>query len=268
MVAARVEKSRAEVEDLFSKYRLSEALMAVYKLFWDEFSAWYLEMIKPAYGSPIDRQTYELTLSYFDSLLRLLHPFMPFITEELWQNICERKQGETIMLAQLEGFGEVDEALLSEAEHLKQIITAVRNIRQQRNIPQKEQMELQVVAAGRSQGSLSSAARDLVVKLSNLGNISEVTQKSANSASFIIGTTEYAVPLDAFINVEEEIRKLEADLKYQEGFLAGVMKKLSNERFVQNAKPEVVAMERKKQADAESRIAALKESIAALTLPQ
>ncbi len=257
---ALLAKTAGQVADLFTKYRLSEALMAVYKLFWDEFSSWYLEMIKPQYGCPIDRTTYEQTLTFFDSLLKLLHPFMPFITEELWQNLYERRQGETIMLAQLGSFGEPDETIIGEVEHLKAVITGVRNIRQQRNIPQKEQLELQVL----SDEAFSAEATEVITKLSNLSSIVAVEQKAANSASFIVGVTEYAVPLDAFINVEEELRKLEADLKYQEGFLAGVMKKLSNERFVQNAKPEVVAMERKKQADAESRIAALKESIKAL----
>ena len=258
--AAQLQNTAAEVADLFGKYRLSEALMAVYKLFWDEFSSWYLEMIKPAYGSPIDRQTYEQTLSFFDSLLKLLHPFMPFITEELWQNLYERKQGETIMLAQLSEPEAFDSQLLASVESLKQVITAVRNIRQQRNIPQKEQLELEVVNAA----AFGEAEGQILTKLSNLSRISLVSQKAANSASFIVGTTEYAVPLDAFINVEEEIKKLEADLRYQEGFLAGVEKKLSNERFVQNAKPEIVAMERKKLADAQSRIAAIHQSLTTL----
>ncbi len=258
--SSQLARTAAQMEDLFSKYRLSEALMAVYKLFWDEFSAWYLEMIKPQYGSPIDKTTYHLTLSYFDSLLKLLHPFMPFITEELWQNIEPRKTGDTIMLQQLDVYPAADNDLLDAVENLKQVVTAIRNIRQQRNIPQKQQLVLQVVGAS----IFDEAMSQVITKLSNLSQITVVGQKSANSASFIVTVTEYAVPLDAFINVDDELKKLEADLQYQEGFLATVMKKLANERFVQNAKPEVVVMERKKQADAESRIAALKDSIAAI----
>ena len=258
--SSQLARTAAQMEDLFSKYRLSEALMAVYKLFWDEFSAWYLEMIKPQYGSPIDKTTYHLTLSYFDSLLKLLHPFMPFITEELWQNIEPRKTGDTIMLQQLDVYPAADNDLLDAVENLKQVVTAIRNIRQQRNIPQKQQLVLQVVGAS----IFDEAMSQVITKLSNLSQITVVGQKSANSASFIVTVTEYAVPLDAFINVDDELKKLEADLQYQEGFLATVMKKLANERFVQNAKPEVVAMERKKQADAESRIAALKDSISAI----
>ena len=266
---AKLQQTAAEMEDLFKKYRLSEALMAIYKLFWDEFSSWYLEMIKPAYGKPIDKTTYTLTLGYFDRLLRLLHPFMPFITEELWQNLEERKEGESIMFAPVGDIAcnanNADKAdLLAMVEELKQIIAGVRNIRQQRNIAPKEALVLQVIGKEDSSVDVIAAGKDILTKLCNLSEIQRVAQKSGNSASFIAGVTEYAVPLDAFVNTEEELRKLEADLLYQEGFLQNVMKKLGNERFVQNAKPEVVAMERKKQADAESRIAALRESIAAL----
>ncbi len=255
-----LKNTAAEVEDLFQKYRLSEALMAIYKLFWDEFSSWYLEMIKPAYGQPIDKKTYKQTLGFFDTLLKLLHPFMPFITEELWQNLTERKDGESIMITPIGEIGAANQDILARTEELKAIISGVRNIRAQRNIPQKEQLALQVVAAHTFEG----AAEELLTKLGNLSEISYVAQKAEGSATFIVGTTEYAISLSNFINVEEEIAKLEADLKYQEGFLVNVMKKLGNERFVANAKPEVVALEQKKKADAEARIATIQESLAAL----
>ena len=251
-------KTANEVADLFSKYRLSEALMAIYKLYCDEFSGWYLEMIKPAYGQPINRATYEKTLDFFDRMLRLLHPFMPFITEELWQNITARKEGESIMVAPLGTFGEADENLLAEIENLKQVVSNVRNIRASKNIPLKEVLSVHTTA------ETTDAIRALVEKLSSCEVCCGDMAKSAGAASFIIGTTEYCVPLDKFINVEDELKKLEADLQHQEGFLRGVMAKLGNERFVQNAKPEVVELERKKKADAEARIATLRESIAAL----
>ena len=251
-------KTANEVADLFSKYRLSEALMAIYKLYCDEFSGWYLEMIKPAYGQPINRATYEMTLDFFDRMLRLLHPFMPFITEELWQNITARKEGESIMVAPLGTFGEADENLLAEIENLKQVVSNVRNIRASKNIPLKEVLSVHTTA------ETTDAIRALVEKLSSCEVCCGDMAKSAGAASFIIGTTEYCVPLDKFINVEDELKKLEADLQHQEGFLRGVMAKLGNERFVQNAKPEVVELERKKKADAEARIATLRESIAAL----
>ncbi len=263
---ALLKNTAAEVEDLFQKYRLSEALMAIYKLFWDEFSSWYLEMIKPAYGQPIDRKTYEQTLGFFDTLLKLLHPFMPFITEELWQNLTERKDGESIMIAQLQGDEAMHSSLqaevLAEMEELKGIISGVRNVRAQRNIPQKEQLALQVVAHRDAMYGVST--EELLTKLGNLSEILYVEARAEGSATFIVGTTEYAISLSNFINVDEEIAKLEADLKYQEGFLANVMKKLGNERFVANAKPEVVALEQKKKADAEARIATIQESLAAL----
>jgi len=258
--ACKLAETSAEVADLLSKYRLSEALMTVYKLYTDEFSSWYLEMVKPAYLQPIDRTTYDLTLNYFDQLLRLLHPFMPFITEELWQNIAERKPGESIMVAPLAENKPVDAKLLAEVETLKEVITGIRNIRAQKNIAQKEALQLQIV----STVALSAAEEETLRKLCNLESIALVSEKPDGAGSFIVGTTEYAVPLGQFINVEEEIMKLEADLQHQQGFLRGVMAKLSNERFVQNAKPEVVALEQKKKADAETRIAAIEAGLAAL----
>ena len=248
----------AEVDDLFSKFRISEALMAVYRLFWDEFSSWYLEMIKPAYQQPIDRTTYEVTLKYFESLLCMLHPFMPFITEELWQHITERKPGESIMLSLMPKAGAVDDKMIAAIAEAKEIISGIRTIRLQKNIPNKNALQLQVV------GKFSNSCRSIIMKLANVDSIAEVSEKDATAASFLVGTTEYAVPLGNNINVEEELAKLRTDLKYYEGFLVSVEKKLGNERFVNNAPEAVVNAERKKKADAESKIATLKESIAAL----
>ena len=255
----------AEVEDLFAKYRLSEALMLVYKLFWDEFSSWYLEMVKPTYGQPIDRKTYEATLHLFDVLLRQLHPFMPFITEELWQHLADRKPGESIMMAPVEQFKDTDvkaaQELCKTFDQLKEVIAGIRTIRLQKNIAQKEALELLVL--GENSGL---AAFDSVInKMANLTGMTVVDKKPESAASFMVGTTEYFVPLGNLIDVEEELKKLEAELKYQEGFLQSVLKKLSNEKFVSKAPANVIEMERKKQADAESKIASLKERIAALS---
>ena len=256
---AMLAKTIAEVDDLFGKYRLSEALMVVYKLFWDEFSSWYLEMIKPAYGEPIDQTTYNKTLGFFDTLLKLLHPFMPFITEELWQHIYDRKEGESIMTQTLQAAGSFDENIIAQFEAVKEVIGGIRTIRLQKNIAQKEALALEITGA-----SPVAAFHAVISKLCNLSAISNVESKSEGAAAFMVGTTEYAVPLGNLINVEEELKKLEADLKYQEGFLQSVLKKLSNEKFVSKAPANVIEMERKKQADAETKIAALKESIAAL----
>ena len=256
-------KTAAEVDDLFSKYRLSEALMAVYKLFWDEFSSWYLEMVKPAYvdgkAQPMDKVTYEKTLNFFDSLLKLLHPFMPFITEELWQHIYDRQEGESLMVQTLDINKVCNEDIVKNFEAVKEVIGGIRTIRLQKNIAQKETLSLQVVGE-----SPVAAFHAVISKLCNLTAVESVENKAEGSASFMVGTTEYAVPLGNLINVEEELKKLEADLKYNEGFLQSVLKKLSNEKFVSKAPANVIEMERKKQADAESKIAALKESIAAL----
>ena len=256
---AMLAKTAAEVNDLFGKYRLSEALMAVYKLFWDEFSSWYLEMVKPAYGQPIDKMTYEKTLNFFDTLLKLLHPFMPFITEELWQHIYDRKEGESIMVQVLQVSETYNEDIITRFEAVKEVIGGIRTIRLQKNIAQKEALSLEVIGENPVE-----AFNAVISKLCNLSAIQTVTTKADGAAAFMVGTTEYAVPLGNLINVEEELKKLEADLKYQEGFLQSVLKKLSNEKFVSKAPANVIEMERKKQADAETKIAALKESIAAL----
>ncbi|MDR1745695.1 MAG: valine--tRNA ligase [Tannerella sp.] len=250
----------AIVDDLFDKYRISEALMEVYKLFWDEFSSWYLEMVKPAYGQAIDRGTYDATLRFFDALLRLLHPFMPFITEELWQALEERKAGESIMIAQAppssSSEGKETEERLNES--FKEIITGIRAIRAQKNIPNKELLELQIL------GEYDPMFSPVIMKLAGLSAVATVHEKTAGAVSFLVGTTEFAIPLNALLNVEEELEKLNGELVYQQGFLASVMKKLGNEKFVANAKPEIVANERKKQADAESKIKSLEEAIASL----
>ena len=251
----------AEVADLFKKYRLSEALMAVYKLFWDEFSSWYLEMIKPAYGQGIDRTTYGATLCYLDNLLHLLHPFMPFITEELWQQMYERnaEEGESLMVSALNMDTYVDTNDVAQFEVVKDIISNIRSIRLQKNIAQKEALELQVL------GENPVAEFNAVIrKMCNLSSIEVVENKAEGAASFMVGTTEFAVPLGNMIDAEAEIARMEAELKHKEGFLQGVLKKLNNEKFVNNAPAAVLEMERKKQADAESIINSLKESIAAL----
>ncbi|MBR5748077.1 MAG: valine--tRNA ligase [Prevotella sp.] len=262
---AKLRQTNAEVDDLFKKYRISEALMAVYKLFWDEFSSWYLEMVKPAYingeQQPIDRETYDKTLSFFEILLKMLHPFMPFITEELWQHLYDRKEGESIMRDSLSlpAPTEADNQLAVQIENVKQIVSGVRMVRSSKNIAPKEQLELQVV--GKNDYEPFNA---VINKMANLSAINVVAEKDATAASFMVGTDEFAVPLGNMIDVEAEIAKMEAQLQHLEGFLAGIRKKLSNERFVQNAPEAVVALERKKQSDSEEKIAALKESIAAL----
>ena len=253
-----MDKTIAEVDDLFSKYRLSEAMMMIYKLFWDEFSSWYLEMIKPGYQLPIDKVTYDATLGFFDALLRLLHPFMPFITEELWQALEPRKEGESLMVALMPEVAPVDNAYLDAFDVVKEIVSGVRTIRLQKNIPNKDTLALQVL------GDHNDAFNPVIAKMCNLSEITKTDDKAAGAVSFLVRTTEYAVPLGNMINVEEELAKLAEELKYQQGFLASVQKKLSNESFVSKAPAKVIEMERKKQADAESKIKSIEESIAAL----
>ena len=258
---AKLRTVNTELKDLFSKYRISEALMVVYRLFWDEFSSWYLEMVKPAYLQPIDQKTYDATLLFFEQLLEMLHPFMPFITEELWQHIYERKNGESIMVSvnRIAEATEEDAQLIADIEKVKQIISGVRAIRSSKNIAQKDQMTLQMVGANHFE-----AYNEVISKMANLSAIEVVAEKAADASAFMVGTDEFAVPLGNLIDVAAEIEKQEAQLKHLEGFLAGVLKKLSNERFVQNAPEAVVALERKKQSDSEEKIAALKESISEL----
>jgi len=258
---AKLRQANAELKDHFSKYRINDALMTVYKLFWDEFSSWYLEMVKPAYQQPIDRETYEATLHFFETLLKMLHPFMPFITEELWQAIYDRKPGESIMRDKLELDAPTadDERIAADIEQVKQIVAGVRNVRSTKNIAPKEKLELQAVSTNHFE-----AYNAVIEKMANLSAICVVEQKDATASAFMVGTDEFAVPLGSLINADEEIKKMEAQIEHLEGFLASVKKKLSNERFVQNAPEAVVAMEHKKQSDAEEKIATLRESINAL----
>ena len=258
---AKLKEVNAEVNDLFKKYRISEALMAVYRLFWDEFSSWYLEMVKPEYQKPMDKASYDATLRFFETLLKMLHPFMPFITEELWQNIYERKDGESIMSDKLELEAPTadEQALTANFELLKQIIGGVRTIRNQKNISPREALKLQIVGANELE-----AYNCVLAKMANLDEIAVVSEKDGTASAFMVGTTEYAVPLGDKIDVAAEIEKAEAQLKHLEGFLAGINKKLSNEKFVANAPEAVVALERKKKSDSEEKIAALKETIAEL----
>ena len=255
---AKLKEVNEEMEKQFKEYRISEALMTVYKLFWDEFSSWYLEMVKPAYGQPIDKHSYEATLKFFDALLKMLHPFMPFITEELWQHIYDRKDGESIMREKLEIPAPTAEEkkLAADIENVKQIIAGVRTVRNQKNIAQKEQLTLQVVGKNDFE-----AYNDVTLKMANLDKIEVIAEKSADASSFMVGTDEFAVPLGDLIDVAAEIEKAEAQLKHLEGFLMGVRKKLSNENFVAHAPEKVVALERKKESDSVEKIAALKATI-------
>ena len=258
---AKLKQTNAEVNDLFRKYRISDALMTVYRLFWDEFSSWYLEMVKPAYGQPIDKTTYDATISFFETLLKMLHPFMPFITEELWQHIYDRKDGESIMRDKLDVTAptEEDKRLVADVENVKQIVSGVRTVRNQKNIAPKEALKLQAIGANKYETYSS-----VITKMANLSAIDVVKEKDTTAAAFMVGTDEFAVPLGDMIDTDAEIAKLEAQLKHLEGFLVGIRKKLSNEKFVANAPEAVVAMERKKLSDSEEKIAAIKESLAAL----
>ena len=255
---AKLKEVNEEMEKQFKEYRISEALMTVYKLFWDEFSSWYLEMVKPAYGQPIDQKSYDATLRFFDALLKMLHPFMPFITEELWQHIYDRKDGESIMREKLEMPAPTaeEQKLVADIEAVKQIIAGVRTVRNQKNIAQKEQLSLQVVGKNDFE-----AFNEVTLKMANLDKIEVIAEKSADASSFMVGTDEFAVPLGDLIDVVAEIEKAEAQLKHLEGFLMGVRKKLSNENFVAHAPEKVVALERKKESDSVEKIAALKATI-------
>ena len=253
-------KALAEIEDNFSSYRISEAFMRIYKLFWDDFSGWYLEMVKPAYGSPADRKTIDATRHYFDMLMRLIHPFMPFVTEEIWQDLAPRAKGESIMYAPAPAVEQWDEALLARFELVKEAITGIRNVRKQKNIAQKQPLVLKVIA----DENYPAAYAPVIVKMGNISAIETATEKDPAAAAFIVKTTQYFVPLGDNIDREAETKRLTADLEYLEGFLASVMKKLSNERFVNSAPEKVVANERAKKADAEAKIAAIREQLAAL----
>ena len=265
---AQLRTGVAEINDLYSKYRLNEALMTVFKLFTDEFSSWYLEMIKPAYQQPIDRETLTATLSIFETLMQVIHPFMPFITEEIYQAIGTRSEGESIMVSRIsvEAPHAEDATLIEEMNQAKAVIGGVRALRQQKNIAQREPLTLQVVAnEGEPRVTREPAMAELVKKIAGLSAIDYVSQKGEGSQAFLIGTEEYAVPLGNLIDAEAEIKKAQAEIDRLRGFIAGIQKKLSNERFVQNAPAQVVELERKKQSDAESKIQALQETINALS---
>lgn len=255
---SKLNRSISEINDLISKFRLSEALKEIYRLFWDDFSAWYLEMVKPVYGSPIDRLTMEATIGYFDSLLRLLHPFMPFITEELWQHISQRRPGESIMYASTPEAGPVDENILALVQHAQEVVNGVRNVRAVKNIPNKEPLTVNIL------GSWDSAQDSIICKLANVKAVNHNAEKDASAATFIVGITEVNIPLTDSIDKDAELQKLKKDLAYYEGFKASVLKKLSNERFVNNAPAPVVEAERKKLSDAEAKIENITNAITAL----
>lgn len=255
---SKLNRSISEINDLISKFRLSEALKEIYRLFWDDFSAWYLEMVKPVYGSPIDRLTMEATIGYFDSLLRLLHPFMPFITEELWQHISQRRPGESIMYASTPEAGPIDEEILALVQHAQEVVNGVRNVRAVKNIPNKEPLTVNVL------GSWDTAQDSIICKLANIKAVNHNAEKDAAAATFIVGITEVNIPLTDSIDKEAELQKLKKDLTYYEGFKASVLKKLSNERFVNNAPAPVVEAERKKLSDAEAKIENITNAITAL----
>lgn len=255
---SKLNRSISEINDLISKFRLSEALKEIYRLFWDDFSAWYLEMVKPVYGSPIDRLTMEATIGYFDSLLRLLHPFMPFITEELWQHISQRRPGESIMYASTPEAGPVDENILALVQHAQEVVNGVRNVRAVKNIPNKEPLTVNIL------GSWDSAQDSIICKLANVKAVNHNAEKDASAATFIVGITEVNIPLTDSIDKDAELQKLKKDLAYYEGFKASILKKLSNERFVNNAPAPVVEAERKKLSDAEAKIENITNAITAL----
>ncbi len=258
---AKLRQTAAEMDEQFRKYRISDALMCAYKLFWDEFSSWYLELVKPAFGAPLDQATYDATLRFFEALLKLLHPFMPFITEELWQHLYDRAEGDSIMLDSLKisAASDADQQLVADMELVKQVVSGVRTVRNQRNIGPKEPLALEVVNTHKYE-----PYTEVIKKMAFLSGFEVVDEKSADAAQWMVGTDEFAVPLGNLIDVAEEIKKQEAQLQHLKGFLTGVQKKLQNEKFVAHAPEAVVALERKKEKDATEKIAALEESLAEL----
>jgi valyl-tRNA synthetase len=253
-----IKKETIEIDHNFKKFRISEALMSVYKLFWDEFSAWYLEMVKPEYQKPIDQKTYVSTISFFEKLMKLIHPFMPFITEEIWQTLGERRDGESIMIERLPEAKKYNKELIAAFESIKETVGGIRNVRKERNIPMKEQLSLNMLPGTAADGR---EFYPVVIKLCNLSEILTVNEKPEGAASFMTGTTEYYIPLGSKLDIEAEIKKIRDELEYNRGFLASVLKKLGNERFVQNAPANVIELERKKKSDAETKIRALEERL-------
>jgi valyl-tRNA synthetase len=257
---SRLNKVLKTIEDHFNKYRISDALMVTYKLIWDDFCSWYLEIAKPPYQQPVDKTTYETTVTFFEELMKILHPFMPFITEEIWHLLRERGEGNDIIIAPMPVSGKYDEKIIASFERAENIINGIRNIRKEKNIPNKESIEMIVKKGDHPE----CVFYPVISKLGNISDIEEVEEKPANAMTFIVGSQEFYVPFTADIDVEAEIAKLEEELAYTEGFLKSVMKKLSNERFVNNAPEAVVAKEKKKQADAEARIKIIQEQLAGL----
>lgn len=256
---AKLNETIKTIDFQFETYRLSEALMTVYRLFWDEFSSWYLEMVKPTYGKPIAQKTLTATIELFDKLLRILHPFIPFITEEVWQLLTKRKEGESIVCAPMPPLQQYDQAITSLFEDIKEGIKNIRTIRTDKNIPFKESLQLCVKAK-----SYNNYFDAVLQKMCNLSEILQIEEKEEGSVAFMVKTTEYFIPLGDMVDKEEELKKLTSDLEYNKGFLQKVMKKLGNERFVNNAPQKVVDIERKKQADAQTKINALEKQIADL----
>jgi valyl-tRNA synthetase len=256
---AKLNRAIRKVDDQFRKYRISDALMILYKLFWDEFSSWYLETIKPAYQAPIDAFTLERTIGFIDRLLHLLHPFMPFITEEIWQLVATRKPGESLMVSPMPRYHKYDRNLIHAFEDLKEVITSIRSIRKDKNLPPKETMKLLVRSS--ANGNYQAALEPVIIKLANLSEVEMITDDPADAVSFMVKNVEFFVPMGSKVNKEEEIDKLTSELEYTRGFLKSVQKKLSNERFVQNAPEAVVEKERQKMTDATEKIKVLKSQI-------
>jgi len=257
---SKLAETISSINDNFTKYRLSDALMSSYKLIWNDYCSWYLEAVKPAYQQPIDATTLSATINYFEQLLRILHPFMPFVTEELWQNISERKEGESIMVVEFPEAGEIKQSLLKEFDYTTNVISEIRTFRKSKNIPNKDQIELFV----KKNEAVNSELDSLIIKLTNLSNLEYVNDKVEGAFSFVVKSNEYFIPLAGNIDVEAEVEKIKADLDYVKGSLAIADKKLSNERFVSGAPEQVVAAEQKKKADAEAKIKVLEEQLASL----
>jgi valyl-tRNA synthetase len=258
---SKLNESIRSLDEHYDRFKLSEALMTVYKLFWDEFSSWYLEMVKPVYQKPVDKATLQSTTGFFEKLILLLHPFMPFITEEIWHLVRERKEGESIMISMMPALGPVDEAMITRFDQVKEIIGAVRTIRNDKNIATKEVLELDYIDAD---GSFNPFFNEAIKKMANVSTVREVKQKNETAGSFIVKNVEFYVPLGNLLNTEEELGKLEKELVYTQGFLESVLKKLENQKFVQNAPKQVLELELAKKADAESKISSLEKQILAL----
>jgi len=258
---SRINEAIIQMQDQYKKFRISEALMTLYRLFWDEFSAWYLESVKPVFGKPMDAETYRRTIGFMDKLVRMLHPFMPFITEEIWQYIEERKEGESIMVQPMPDAGKVDKSILEQFEDMKEAVTAIRKIRKEKNLPAREKLQLQILDQNHT---CSSRFESILEKLGILDSIEETKEKPDGALSFRVNGVEYFIPLAEHANPEEELKELEKELAYLKGFLKQVMGKLNNERFVQHAPPRVVEMEEKKKDDAEKKIRVLEERIAGI----